>query len=462
MSEERHAQPDRQPARRLLVRRPLRPAFALRPWLRRVVHLAMAVVVGIVCTVFAGVADVAGHYASAWFARWPWAALGVMPAALVISVYATRRWFPTAAGSGIPQVIAALETDDHAWRRRLLSLGVALAKIVLVLLALLAGAAVGREGPSVHVGAALMFALAGIGALKFSRDGNSLILAGAGAGIASAFNTPLGGIVFVLEELSRHRAFRAHSATLVAVIGAGLASVLLVGKYTYFGVVRTTLPDSSAWVAVAAAGLAGGVAGGAFARACTAVGDVLPTRLRAGLVAHPLRAAAVCGLLLAALALVTHGATMGTGYGITKALIDGQIGDIGLGYAPARMAATYLAFLAGVPGGLFAPSLAVGAGIGSLLHAALPAVPLGSLALLAMVGYLAGVTQSPITSFVITMEMTANQELLLPMMAVAVIAFGVSRALCPAPIYDALARNWRPPAESSAAPPPRAAEGEPR
>ncbi|MBS0320602.1 MAG: chloride channel protein [Proteobacteria bacterium] len=445
MNEEPPPPPESRPARRFVLSRPMRPAFALRPWLRRAVHVAMAVVVGIVCTVFAGIADVASHYAAVWFARWPWAALGVMPASLVVAVYVTRRWFPTAAGSGIPQVLAALETDDLAWRKRLLSVGVALAKIVLVLLALLAGAAVGREGPSVHVAAALMFALASIGALKFSRDTSSLILAGAGAGIASAFNTPLGGIVFVLEELSRHRAFRAHSQTLVAVIGAGLASVLLVGKYTYFGVVRTTLPDSSAWVAVAAAGLVGGVAGGAFARACTAVGDVLPTRIQVGLVAHPLRAAAVCGLLLAGLALVTHGATMGTGYGITKALVDGQTGVVGLEYAPARMAATYLAFLAGIPGGLFAPSLAVGAGIGSLLHAAMPTVPLGSLALLAMVGYLAAVTQSPITSFVITMEMTANQELLLPMMAVAVIAFGVSRALCPAPIYDALARSWRPP-----------------
>jgi H+/Cl- antiporter ClcA len=186
-----------------------------------------------------------------------------------------------------------------------------------------------------------------------------------------------------------------------------------------------------------------------FARACTSLSDVLPRRVRDALGRHPLRSAAVCGLLLAGLALATHGATIGTGYGVTKALVDGTASDPGWVYAPARFLATFLCVLAGIPGGLFAPSLAVGAGLGAAMHGLFATAPVGSIALLAMVGYLSAVTQSPITAFVITMEMTANQDLLLPMMAVSVIAFGVSRTLCRTPIYDALATTWKAPAPAA-------------
>lgn len=434
-------------ARTQPLRRYLRTSFAPRPWLRRGVHLLAALLVGVVCALFARAADFTNQLTLYWFHRWPWLALAIMPVTLVAVAAITRRWFPYAGGSGIPQAIAARATDDNAWRNRLLSLSTAGAKIVLVLVALAAGAAIGREGPSVHIGTALMFALSRLRILRFDRDIDGLILAGAGAGIASAFNTPLGGIVFVLEEMSRDHPFRAHSPTLVAVIGAGLASLVMMGKYAYFGVVHTTLPGNTVWLAVLLTAAVGGVAGGLFARACTALQDVLPERVRDVLHHHPLQATAVCGLLLALLALASHGATMGTGYAVTRNLIDGNAAGTGLWYAPARLVATFLCVLIGIPGGLFAPSLAVGAGLGAALQSLLPAVPLGSLALLAMVGYLSAVTQSPITAFVITMEMTANQDLLLPMMAVSVIAFGISRTLCRTPLYDALARALRPTAD---------------
>jgi H+/Cl- antiporter ClcA len=439
------------------LRRYLRTSFAPWPWLRRGVHFAMALLVGVVCTLFARSADFANQLTLYWFHRWPWLALVIMPVTLVVVAAVTRRWFPFAGGSGIPQAIAARDTDDPAWRTRLLSLSTAAGKVVLVLAALAGGAAIGREGPSVHIGTALMFALSRLKVLRFDRDVDGLILAGAGAGIASAFNTPLGGIVFVLEEMSRDHPFRAHSPTLVAVIGAGLASLVMMGKYAYFGVVHTTLPGGSVWLAVLLTAVVGGVAGGLFARACTALQDVLPERVRGLLRKHPLQATAVCGLLLAFLAVASHGTTMGTGYAVTKDLIDGNATGTGFWYAPARLAATFLCFVIGIPGGLFAPSLAIGAGLGAAVHPMLPAVPLGSLALLAMVGYLAAVTQSPITAFVITMEMTANQDLLLPMMAVSVIAFGISRTLCRTPLYDALARGWRAPVAATVVPPAPAA-----
>jgi H+/Cl- antiporter ClcA len=107
-----------------------------------------------------------------------------------------------------------------------------------------------------------------------------------------------------------------------------------------------------------------------------------------------------------------------------------------------KLAATVLSYISGIPGGVFAPSLAVGAGLGADLAPWLPGIPIGALAILGMVGYFTGVVQAPITAVVIVMEMTDNQSLTLPLMAAAVIAYGVSRLVCPDPMYRTLAKAF--------------------
>jgi H+/Cl- antiporter ClcA len=109
-----------------------------------------------------------------------------------------------------------------------------------------------------------------------------------------------------------------------------------------------------------------------------------------------------------------------------------------------KMLATTFSYLSGIPGGIFAPSLATGAGVGVELAHWMPAVPAAAIIILGMVGYFTGVVQTPITAFVIVMEMTDNHALLLPLMATAFLAFVTSRLVCPDPIYRALARNFLP------------------
>lgn len=107
-----------------------------------------------------------------------------------------------------------------------------------------------------------------------------------------------------------------------------------------------------------------------------------------------------------------------------------------------KQTATVLSYISGIPGGIFAPSLAVGAGLGADLAPFLPGVPIGALAILGMVGYFTGIVQAPITAVVIVMEMTSGQSLTLPLMAAAVIAYGVSWLVCPNPMYRTLAKAF--------------------
>jgi H+/Cl- antiporter ClcA len=174
----------------------------------------------------------------------------VTPIGVALSVLLTNRYFQNSQGSGIPQAIAARKLDDQEARGRLVSGRLAIGKILLTLLGLLRGASAGREGPTVQVGAAIMFAIGRWSPRRQPR----LILAGAAAGVAAAFNTPLAGIVFGIEEMSR--AFETHTSGLIiaAVIAAGLTSLALVGNYAYFGSTPAMLHNGLDWLAIPVCG----------------------------------------------------------------------------------------------------------------------------------------------------------------------------------------------------------------
>jgi H+/Cl- antiporter ClcA len=156
------------------------------------VFVVGGVTVGAVAVALALAADwVQGEFHQL-VAKWRYASLLVTPLGFALSVYLTNRYFPNSQGSGIPQAIAARELSDQDARGRLVSIRIAVGKVLLTLLGLLCGASAGREGPTVQVGASIMFA---IGRMSPRRQ-PGLILAGAAAGVAAAFNTPLAGIVF--------------------------------------------------------------------------------------------------------------------------------------------------------------------------------------------------------------------------------------------------------------------------
>ncbi|MDB5756802.1 MAG: chloride channel protein [Burkholderia sp.] len=372
------------------------------------------------------------------FNRWlwsgrPWLPLLLMPAAFAGLAWISRHWFPGAQGSGIPQAIAAMEGEERVVPRSLLSLRIVVGKILLTLGGLAAGASIGREGPTVQIGAGIMHAFYGRGPLQGEQQRRTLILAGGAAGIAAAFNTPLAGIMFAIEELSSHHVFKANSSTLITVVLSGLVSLSLLGNYTYFGSTSAALDWRSGALAIAVCGLIGGLAGGLFSRALIWVSSGLPGRLGIFARSRPFAWAAACGLGVALLGVATSGLVFGTGYDPTRMTLE-ESGALPWHFDIAKFAATLLSSVAGIPGGIFAPSLAVGAGIGDNIATLLPGLAQHSaVVLLVMAAYLAGVTRAPL-------------------MATTLIASAASKAVCPLPLYHALAGRLMPEAKPPQAP----------
>lgn len=427
--------------RRLLRggRRYALPWLSIGRWRKRLLLVGAALLAGLIAIAFAIGAELAISTHASIMQDTPWLSLLVAPVGFAAMAWISRKLFPGTEGSGIPQAIAASLSDDGTVRRQFLSLRIALAKVMLTLGGLLSGASIGREGPSVQIGASVMHMLAGRrrGRIASSRD---LIVAGSGAGVAAAFNTPLGGIMFAIEEMCRHRAFRANSTTLTAVIFAGLMSLAVLGNYTYFGRTPAALSWPGGLWPVLACGVIGGLLGGGFSRLLIASSRGLPGRLGVFALSHPVLFAGACGLATGVIGLLSDGMTYGTGYAESKAALEGTHSLPAL-FVLAKLAVIWLAFVSRIPGGVFAPALAVGAGMGSDIALLLPADANAHAAILVlgMVAFLAAMTQAPITAFVIVMEMTANHAMLLPLMATAVVAHGISRSVAPVPLYHALA-----------------------
>lgn len=403
-----------------------------------------ALTVGLAATLFAIAADHANQVFMGGLTVSPWLAFVICPAGLMLVSWLTRNWFPGTQGSGIPQALAALDVSSNdPLRPKVLSMRIALGKMLLTLLGLCSGASIGREGPTVHVGSSIMFALGRRVQAPPHYLERALILGGGAAGVAAAFNTPIAGIVFAIEELSRSFEEKTNGIVIAAVILAGVTAQAVLGNYNYFGTSSADMLQWTDWLAIPLCGVVGGLMGGVFSQILiTGSERIAPLRLR-----FPMWVAAGCGLAIAAAGFLSGNHSYGTGYHEANEIItSGQ--TFSVGYPFYKFFATVASYLSGIPGGIFAPSLAAGAGVGADLAQVIPMISPQVLIMLGMVGYFVGVVQTPLTGFIIVMEMTNDHSMLLPLMATAFIAYGVSHMVCPKPIYQALARAFlNPPAE---------------
>jgi H+/Cl- antiporter ClcA len=269
-------------------------------------------------------------------------------------------------------------------------------------------------------------------------------MTGGGAGIAAAFNTPIAGIIFAIEEMARSFDRRNSDMILLGVILAGMMAIYVhQDNYNYYGTSPVHLDFSWVWLGVVVCGIAGGLLGGGFSYVLINGSR----KLRPLVQRHYMLVAGVCGLLIALIGILSGGHAFGTGYLEAKQIVsctgsaDCAV-ETGLMYPVYKILATVASYLSGIPGGIFAPSLASGAGLGSGLAALFPPELASTIVILGMVGYFSGVVQTPITAFVIVMEMTNNQDLVLALMATSLIASGASKLVCKKPIYYALAENF--------------------
>jgi H+/Cl- antiporter ClcA len=266
-----------------------------------------------------------------------------------------------------------------------------------------------------------------------------VIIAGGAAGVAAAFNTPLAGVAFAIEELASAFEQKVAVFVMAAVMISGIVSLGLSGDYVYFGMMNQTLSVTDMAMLAPLAGIVGGTAGGLFSRGLIGLA-ASNSRAVVWMRGHPLIFAAGCGLTVAVTGFSTHGLTWGTGYETTRHLLAGEHTSIAFG--PAKFVATLATALSGAPGGIFAPSLSVGAGLGQMLSTLLPAVPSGAVVLLGMAGYFTGVVRAPLTASIIMMEMTAERSMILPLFATALLADWISSMVCRPKLYHALSRQF--------------------
>ncbi|MFY2999202.1 chloride channel protein [Achromobacter xylosoxidans] len=436
---------------RHLLRRKLRQTNRLsRKSLPMALLLGGAALVALVSLGFAYLADLALEWNREWVGRAGWLALLVLPCALAALRWATLRFAPNAAGSGIPQVIGALSLPPGPSQRSLVSLAQVLWKIPLAFCGMLAGASIGREGPSVQVGAAVMLAWGDFwkrrGLQLRGFHANELLAAGAAGGLAAAFNAPLAGVIFAIEELGRGTVLRWQRLVLIGVLAAGFLVVAVQGNNPYFGTFAgAPLAHGMLWWVLICAALNGAL-GGIFARLLgKGPAAMAPASWRAWIRAHPIWTAFAMGLALALIGLATAGSVYGTGYGAAADLLSGETQHVlPAGFGLAKLAATVASYWAGIPGGIFTPALTTGAGIGHhIWELAGEGVDQRVLVLVSMAAFLAAATQAPLTASVVVMEMTGSQPMLFWLLVGSLLASGVSRQFCPQPFYHLAAGRFR-------------------
>jgi len=173
------------------------------------------------------------------------------------------------------------------------------------------------------------------------------------------------------------------------------------------------------------------------------MGTALPFGMQRVRSEHPVVFSAGCGLLIALIGWFSSGTTFGTGYSEAKLLLQNDAAPTA-GFAPWKAFATLISYVSGIPCGVFAPSLAVGAGLGAHLFSWWPIAPAGAMVILSMAAHFSGVVQAPLTALVIVTEMTGNRSLTLPLMAVVLIGRGASALVCRPALYRTLAERFMP------------------
>jgi len=360
-------------------------------------------------------------------------------AATAVAALLVHRFAPQASGSGIPHVEAQLR---GSWSGN--PLRIILAKFFGGLLAIGAGLALGREGPTVQMGASLSLLL-GRMTHRTEEECKSLLAAGAGAGLATAFNAPIAGAVFVLEELAR----RFDVPIIITALGASAGAISIaryvLGEAPDFAVAPLPYPGFLALPVYLAVGLALGLVGVIYNRAIVGtlrVSDQLARRYPPELIAAAIGAAVgVLGWFAPRL--------VGPGDAITQQMLEGTqaVTDIGLVFAlvfAVRFALGPISYAARTPGGLFAPILVLGSQggllFGALCDRAFPQAGVDpvTFAVVGMAALFTAVVGAPLTGIILAIELTGSFRLLLPMLAACFGAMLVPTLLNEAPIYESL------------------------
>lgn len=424
---------------------------------RRQYHFLRAALVGLLAGIAAVLFQAALFYVDGlrnhlllWlktFPYWGWTVLPVIGAAMgALAGYITSKYAPEASGSGIPHVKAVLlQLRPMRWQRILP------VKFFGGILAIGAGFSLGREGPTVQMGAAVGKMLSHV--LKVpKRSRSQLVAAGAGAGLAAAFNAPLAGFIFAIEELQREMSPLTYGTALIAAVVGDIVTRTFTGQLPSFHISGYPTPPLAAMPLFAILGLVCGVMGVLFNHGLLRSLRLFHCWTRLPAWARPALVGVVVGLLAWWLP-----SAVGGGHSTAELLLRGKSYTLLTGNVTLLRLVSFLALLlavkfvltlisyaSGVPGGIFAPLLVLGALLGSIVGrvagiwwpsmAHTPA----AFAVIGMAAAFAAIVRAPLTGIVLILEMTGNYQQLFPLVVTSLIAYLVAEHLQNKPIYEAL------------------------
>jgi len=357
---------------------------------------------------------------------------GLAIGALVLHV------FPLARGSGVNQTKAALYIYNGYIPFR-----TAIGKFITAALSIGSGHSLGPEDPSLQIGAGLASALGR--RLHLSRDRMRLIApVGAAAGLAAAFNAPISAVLFVIEEVIG----RWSAGILGSVVLSAVSSVVVMrwflGSQPLFRIPPMEMIRPVELIAYALLGVAGGLASVVFSGGIGVLRPYLKSMPRWTQYFQP----AIAGLIIGGIAVLGVPQVMGAGYDFIDQAIHNQFTWQFLGaLVGLKILATTVSFVSGTPGGMFAPTLFVGAMLGSFVagveHLVFPhlALSTGTYAMVGMGVLFAGFLRAPMTSVFMVLEVSGNYSIILPVIVANTFAYVISRALVPTPIFDLLTRQ---------------------
>ncbi|MGB4843501.1 MAG: chloride channel protein [Ferruginibacter sp.] len=370
-----------------------------------------------------------------------WSFFIITPLCFLLALWVVARFAEYARGSGIPQVSAAIELTNpkHNYKvNRLLNVKVLVVKVVSSLVMVFGGGVVGREGPTIQISATIYKKINDWLPKWYPKiSKRNMIVTGAAAGLASAFNTPLGGIVFAIEELTKIHFSFFKSALLTGVIIAGLTALNFLGPYLYLG--YPVLNEIPGWIVlvVIPVALITGICGSGMGRIILFIfkkKEALKKNYQKYIYVI------VCGLIIASLAVFIDHRTFGSGKEIMVSTLFTDNKQLEWYMPILRIVGPIISFSTGAAGGIFAPSLSAGASIGAvaanLFQLSGPATNL--IILCGMAGFLTGITRSPFTCSILVLEMTNSHNIIFYIMLTALSANLISNLISRHSFYDQL------------------------
>lgn len=400
-----------------------------------------SIITGLIAVLYTKLFLLAEEFTSYVYHQSVWLLFLLMPVCFILAWWLVNRFAPYAKGSGIPQVMAAISISSPVTNSRvdkLLSLKIMFVKVASSLIMAVGGGAIGREGPTIQIAASIFRKINEMLPSWWPKVAKSnMIITGAAAGLAAAFNTPLGGIVFAIEELTKTHFSYFKTAIFSSVIIAGLTAQGILGPYLYLGYPKIGNLSGLIFLGVVLVAVISGLLGSGMSKIILLI---LKWKARFRFTRQHVFYVTGCAIVLIAIAVFLDFGVLGSGKSLMEKVLFTP-DKYSTWYTPLlRIVGPILSFTTGASGGIFAPALSAGAGVGSVVSSwfELSETNTNLLILAGMVGFLTGVTRSPFTSAILVLEMTNRNNVIFHLILAGMISSLVAVLIDKHSLYDHL------------------------